>query len=419
MIKHINKELLIKEVNYLVFSGLFIIFLFFLCFQYYELNNLHKENMYMTQQIIGTLSEQYPEKEQKIIDSVFNVNDIKAMENGKKILQKYGYDSDISMNEDIRFKKIFTSTIQNSILTITAVIIFVIIVIIFLSKYYISRIQKISLAIDSVIDGNYKSEKVNVCEGIFSRINLKLKQLDRIMNLNFEKVNLEKEKIKSLVTDISHQLKTPLSSIKLYNTLILEENLTKEEYLDFVHRSEMEINKLQDLVDSLMKISRMETGLINLSIERNNLKDTIISAVNGIYLKSSEKNIKIIIHDIEPCYIFHDVKWTKEAIFNVLENAVKYTDYGGKIEIRCVDLVTQIKIDIEDNGIGINREEFNNIFKRFYRVNSEKVKYTEGTGVGLYLTRKILEEQSGCITVDSVEGKGTKFSLFLQKCYEG
>lgn len=419
MIRCFGKESLFKKATYLILGSLILLCIFFLGLQYYEMEKLHEKNMHITQQLIGTLAEQYPDKEQEIAKVIFSVKDSNSIEKGKQTLEKYGYGKGTGMQEDILFKDFFYDSLKTNLLLCISIIVLISSIFIYLVRYFISKLQSISLNLDNIIDGNFLVETDNVGEGILSRINFKFQHMARIMDLSLEKTKIEKEKLKSLVTDISHQLKTPLSSIKVYNTLLSEENLTKEENKDFLDRSAIDINKLQGLVDSLLKVSRMESGMIELKIEKNSLKETIINAVNGVYLKASEKNINIVIDDFQECWVFHDSKWTKEAIFNVLENAVKYTDLNGKIKIALVDLVTQVRIDVEDNGIGIREEEFNKIFKRFYRGNSEAVKNTEGSGIGLYLTRKILEEQGGCITVDSIEGRVTKFSLFLQKCYEG
>lgn len=135
-----------------------------------------------------------------------------------------------------------------------------------------------------------------------------------------------------------------------------------------------------------------------------------------VYSKVLEKNIDIDVEAYGEFQSYHDARWTKEAIINVLENSIKYTDYGGKIKVQIEKINLYVKLDIEDNGIGIPKDEFNNIFKRFFRGKSEYVQNVGGSGVGLYLTRKILEEQGGSIVVDSIIGAGTKFSLFLQSC---
>lgn len=284
---------------------------------------------------------------------------------------------------------------------------------IYVLKRIIGELDKISFEIDRIMDGDFSVVSDTNEEGILSRIEFQFFQMSRRLQINLNEINDEKENVKSLVTDISHQLRTPLSSIKVFNSLLLENGISKKEEEEFLNRIKDEEDKLEWLLNSLTKISMMETGLIQLRKKKDNIKSTIIEAVNGIYLKALEKGIDIKMNDLQDIYICHDAKWTKEAIFNVLENAVKYTDENGEINISMEKLESYIKIDIDDNGMGIPSKDIRKIFDRFYRGNSEKVRKTQGSGVGLYLTRKILEEQGGSITAFSKEGQGSEFTILM------
>ena len=263
--------------------------------------------------------------------------------------------------------------------------------------------------------GNYKYEDKVFEEGIISRLSSKLHNLGKQLTLNFEKLNNEKESSKALVTDISHQLKTPLASLSLYNSLLQDEDLTLEERQEFLSSSEATITKLKNLIDALVNISRLEASMIKIKVEENSIKETLVRAVNSVYLKASNKNIEINLEEFDDIIVLHDSKWTEESIFNVLDNSVKYTNENGKIDIKVSTDYNYVRVDIKDTGIGISKDEYNNIFKRFYRVNSNKVKNIEGSGVGLYLTRKILEEQGGNIMVKSQVGVGSEFVILLPK----
>lgn len=281
-------------------------------------------------------------------------------------------------------------------------------------KYVVNKLENISLAIDRIMDGNFSVVSNIDAEGILSRLEFQFCQMSRRLQSSIDCINIEKEKVKSLVTDISHQIRTPLASIKIYNSLLIDGGLTKEEEEEFLNRIKDEVDKLEWLANSLVKISATEPGIIQLKKEREDIRKTIVEAVNGVSLEALEKNIEIDMNNLESVYIDHDFKWTKEAIFNILQNAVKYTDENGKIKISMEKLETHIRIDIEDNGIGIPAKDMGKIFNRFYRGCSDTVKKAGGSGVGLYLTRKILEEQGGGITVSSEEGQGSKFTIL---CY--
>lgn len=184
----------------------------------------------------------------------------------------------------------------------------------------------------------------------------------------------------------------------------------------FLSRSRDEINRLEWLTGSLIKISRLESGMIEIVQEKRSLNETVGNAIDGVAQKACEKDISVELIADRDFYALHDPKWTCEAIFNILENGVKYTGSKGRIQLQVTETEFFIRLDITDNGIGIPKEEYNDIFKRFYRGRSETVRKTEGSGVGLYLARKILEEQGGSIIVGPAPGSGTRFSLFLQKC---
>ncbi len=416
VIDYIKKEPLLKKMMTILIISLFSMWSMFLISEYYFLEQIHRNQINLNQNMVGKLVSIYPESEVEIVKTVINKKDEKFTEVGNKTLLKYGYDMNTRAFEDDIFKDSFYKFIRYSM--VIALIMILVNVILFLrgSKCFGQRMEDFSRNIDKVMDGDYSVNILSNEEGMLSRISIQFEQLTRRLKLSFE--SLEKENIKSLITDISHQLKTPLSSIKMFNSLLLEEGVEDNEKIEFLNRSRGDINKLEWLTGSLVKLSRLEAGMINLKREKGDIKETIFRAVNEVYLKASKKDIDISLESDESIFIFHDYKWTKEAIINVIENAIKYTKTGGKIKISTNKMETYIRVDIEDNGMGIEEKEINNIFKRFYRGNSKIVQESEGSGVGLYLTRKILEDQGGCITVQSEKDIGTTFSLFLQNCYQ-
>ena len=224
-------------------------------------------------------------------------------------------------------------------------------------------------------------------------------------------VELEKDKIKSLIADISHQTKTPIANLLLYSELLLEDdtdNLSvqmRENIVQLHAQSE----KLQFLIASLVKLSRLENGILQLSPQEEALKSMLTLAETEF--KARAKGLELILHDTDEKAYF-DSKWTLEAICNILDNALKYTN-EGTISLSVTAYEMFVRIDIKDSGIGIKEEELPKIFSRFYR--SEDTKNMEGVGIGLYLSRQILSEEGGYIKVSSVYGQGSTFSVFLPK----
>lgn len=236
----------------------------------------------------------------------------------------------------------------------------------------------------------------------------RITQLSEENKIVRERMKQEEARTKALVTDISHQLKTPLASLKMCYEIADTGSFSEEEQRSFLMQGAHEVGKLENLVKSLVQLSRLETNMIRIEGKMESLKKTIRSAVNSVYMKAFDKNISISVNDFEDERIFHDPKWTQEALVNVLDNAVKYSEPGTAVDIRVSPTLSYYLVEIEDQGMGIPNEEMNQVFKRFYRGQNEKVQQTEGSGVGLYLTRKILEEQGGTIRIK----KGTRGSIF-------
>ncbi len=210
----------------------------------------------------------------------------------------------------------------------------------------------------------------------------------------------EKESTKSLVTDLSHQLKTPVAAMGTSLEVLRQEDLTEEERREFTERCLKQEERLKDLLGALINISRLESGMIELKFTEARLMDTVAAAVSRIYPVALAKNISVSVdaaEELSGVVIRQDPKWLSEALLNVLENAVKYSPENTEIQIRISELVTFLRVEIEDEGIGIPKNERHRIFQRFYRGGEASVQEQPGSGVGLYLTRRIVEAHGGMI----------------------
>ncbi len=232
--------------------------------------------------------------------------------------------------------------------------------------------------------------------------------------LDISQTTREKDTIQSFISDMSHQMKTPLSGVTMYTDLLLEGNITLSEQQEFLSRIKAGTEKLQWMMDSLIKMSRLEVGAIEFSPTSVGIKQTLSDCISSVYSAASKKNISIQTAYFEDIFVLHDRKWTCEAMTNILENAVKYSQPNHSIEIAVESLPLYTKISITDYGIGIPSDEWNLIFKRFYR--GKNVRTVDGAGLGLYLASVIFQKQGGYILVDSKIGHYTTFSMFLQNC---
>lgn len=275
--------------------------------------------------------------------------------------------------------------------------------------------DQLEKSLDEIISGKELGEGCEdaVCEDedtLWGKIYEKLRRADHIWQRKEEESLTEKNKMKELISDISHQTKTPVANLKLCMEILQDEPMS-ERAEEFLNSMEGQIEKLDFLLQGMVKISRLETGVITIRDRESDLRATIGRAVAAIVPKAEEKQIRLYVDCDREVRIRHDGKWTEEAIFNLLDNGVKYTDAGGAIhiEVKVQEIFTQICI--RDTGKGIAPERQAEIFTRFYR--EPEVHEQEGIGIGLYLARKIIELQKGYIEVKSEVGEGAEFRIYL------
>lgn len=271
--------------------------------------------------------------------------------------------------------------------------------------------DQVEEALDTILSGRELREPEEVTEDtLWGKCGEKFWQLSQVWNVKEADALREKKQMKSLISDISHQTKIPLANMKLYQEFLQEEELS-EKGREFLRRMEEQTEKLDFLLQSMVKMSRLENGIIQIKEEKGKLQETLTAAVSQIVPAATQKEMTLHVDCKPDLLLNHDRKWTEEAIFNVLDNAVKYTDPKGNIEIQVIPQEIFTKISIRDNGKGILPERQAAIFTRFYR--EPEVHDNHGVGIGLYLTRKILELQNGYIEVRSEAGKGSEFCLYL------
>ena len=265
--------------------------------------------------------------------------------------------------------------------------------------------------LDHMIEGNEAPLRPEDSETMLARICYRLSRLYQIMQENRRKVDEERRELQSLISDISHQVKTPVSNLKMAADTLLEKPVSEAERIDFIRGIFSQTDKLDFLFQILVKTSRLETGVIQLDKKPGRLFDTVAQAMSGIVYAAEKKEIAVSVDCPEDLAVSHDSKWTSEALFNLLDNAVKYTPAGGKIAVSVVLWEMYVEIKVTDTGKGISESNQAAIFQRFYR--EEEVHEQQGVGIGLYLAREIVTRQGGYIKVVSEPGKGSEFSIML------
>lgn len=277
------------------------------------------------------------------------------------------------------------------------------------SKIKMNRqIKKLDEMLDKAIDGSFTESRFD--ESQLSYIENKMWKYLSLSEISARKTADEKSKIKTLIADISHQTKTPVSNIMLYSELLAECDLSDVEK-DYANRIYSQSEKLSFLITSLVKLSRLETGIIALSPKGTAVAPMLRNIIVQAQAKAAEKGLELTLECYDEKAVF-DEKWTNEAIWNIVDNALKYTDKGSvKISVKEYEMF--LCIEISDTGRGIPEEEMTQIFSRFYR--SENTISEEGVGIGLYIARQIISAEKGYIKVTSEIGKGSTFSVFLSK----
>ena len=267
-------------------------------------------------------------------------------------------------------------------------------------------LENLGKMLEAAMEGNFTEASFD--ESLLSALESSFAHYLAASTVSARKVDAEKEKLKALIGDISHQTKTPIANILLYTQLLKEQPGNT----DCLEALEGQTKKLQSLIDALVKTSRLETGVIALHPEPGELWSVMTSAVSQLRPKAEEKGVRIALEHGEANAVF-DPKWTEEALYNLLDNAVKYTPSGGRVSVTAAVYPMFSGVLVQDTGPGIAEEEQPKIFQRFYRGTAYREQ--EGVGIGLYLVRQIAEGQGGFVKVRSQPGQGSTFSLYLPR----
>lgn len=281
----------------------------------------------------------------------------------------------------------------------------------FLRRKLVLFSDEICRLLDHMMAGQMQLPQTAEEESLFYKIHHRLIRLYEALQEHKRTIAQERSDLQELISDISHQVKTPASNLKLISATLSDQSMPSSQREAFLASMERQIDKLDFLMQAMVKTSRLETGVISLEQSPQNLYETLAEALGGVFFPAEKKQIQISVSCPDSLILPHDRKWTSEALFNLLDNAVKYTPAGGTIQITADILESYAKISIMDTGKGIPEQHQGKIFQRFYR--EEDVHDTDGIGIGLYLTREIITLQGGYLKVSSQVNKGSVFSVFL------
>lgn len=273
-------------------------------------------------------------------------------------------------------------------------------------------VRRLDRMLSTAIDGGFGEESFD--ESAPSALESRMARFLNGSARSLRGVQRQRESIQRLLSDISHQTKTPLANLRLYSSLLMEEELTprqREQAQVIFQQSE----KLSFLIETLVKLSRLETDVLAVTPKSQPLSPLLERAASQAKAAAEQKGIALQLHLQQQAEMkaLYDLRWTAEALGNLLDNAVKYTPPDGCIQVSATQYELFCRIDVRDNGIGVAEEEQAQIFGRFYR--GRQVREQEGLGIGLYLAREIAQKQGGYLKLSSRPGQGSTFSLYLPR----
>ena len=263
--------------------------------------------------------------------------------------------------------------------------------------------------INAYLDGDRDARIACDSEGELYRLFHSVNSLAAVLNAHADNELREKEFLKNTISDISHQLKTPLAALNIYNGLLQDEDVEMSSVKEFASLSEQELDRMEVLVQNLLKITKLDAGTIVLEKTKENVADMMRDIALHFAYRAGQEEKEISLSGAEDVFLFCDREWLTEAIDNIVKNALDHTGKGDTVRIEWRALPSALQMKIKDNGCGIHPEDLHHIFKRFYR--SRFSKDTQGIGLGLPLAKAIIEAHNGAIEVDSELGKGTTFTV--------
>ena len=353
--------------------------------------------------IINNVMEKYPEVKEEDILKIINNRD----DSSENILEKYGYDDELSYIKELREninKNLINTAVLIGIFGIASLSIFM--------RYVLiqeKELKEINEYIKEVNNKNYSLKIEDNKDGELSRLRNELYKTTVILREAAENSEEEKEKLSIAIADISHQLKAPLTSIRIMLDNISDNpDMPQEIREDFIQDISKQVEHMSSLVISLLKIAKFDAGTIKMENEEIDAKKLIDSVINNLAILIEIKEIEVITKIDEKAIFIADYKWQQEALTNILKNAIEHSQPKSNIYIIVENTSIFLKIKIKDEGQGIEQKDLKHIFERFYRAKNCN---EDSIGIGLSLAKTIIEQNNGYIKATSEVGKGTLFEI--------
>ncbi len=406
-----NKVFINNEVkrSTLILTSLLTIFIMIQGLLYVAYTNNQKQDYI---DIVGSMVSKAitlnPELEKELIPLITKDISQKDKEAGRIIAKEYGITSKLNNSLFPNFKN------NNKIFIVSIVFSLLLLILNYIQyKYFFLKVRNVTLAANKILDDDYSTLVNEDKEGDFSKLALAFSNIRSIIKNNVSTTQKEKQYLVELLQNMSHQIKTKIATMILYNDILLNRKLTEEQRVKFLESNSIQLNKMNLMVQNILKLARLDANAIEFYKKEDNLNKTIEEVVHSLEEFAHDANVNLSICYKEQINLLHDKFWVQEAFSNIIKNCIEHTPKNKNVKVYLSDNPAYSRITIEDSGEGIVQEDIANIFKRFYKSKNSTKK--DSVGIGLAISKSIIESHNGYIDVKSVSGQGSRFFITFMK----
>lgn len=403
----------IKKYNISIIALFLITIILSIFINTLNLNIIKADVIQNNQAIVGNIVSKYPELEKDIVSVITQAKNKENTDLGAKVLQKYNYDSSTNLSQEPIVQNNIYKMLKINILFIT----FVFICLITISFYFFIKIYRdIKDMTDYVYhssEGREYEMKNKNQEGQIGLLKTEIMKMTTVLKEKVALLHSEKIFLNDTISDISHQLKTPMTSLMLLTDLMYND-LDKEKKIEFLDRTNAQLSRMDWLIKSMLKLSKLEAKVIDFKTDKVNINELIKRSISPLLVPIELRNISLNINGDKEAFYTGDIEWSSEALGNIIKNCVEHTKEGGTLDITYEENPIYSEIIIKDNGEGIDKDDIQNIFKRFYKGKNSK---SDSVGIGLAMAKSIIESQNGYIYVKSKKNRGSEFHITFHKRY--